>query len=97
VGPDVNDSPKGRLGNQARKNLPDPKTQCIKTTSTGGGMAQREGYLIYNNPHLGRLSNQLRTALHDTDSKNLLEHCLSRCQELPGTNKNTMEAPNQLG
>jgi hypothetical protein len=56
---------------------------------------QRAGYLICINPHLGVLSDQVRTAPHNTDSKNLLEHHLSQCQELPGTDKNIMEAPNR--
>jgi hypothetical protein len=55
-----NDSSKGRLGNQARKNLPKPKTQFVRSTSISGGMAQRERCPICINPHLGRLSDQVR-------------------------------------
>jgi hypothetical protein len=58
-------------------------------------MAQRVGFLVCINPHLGRLSDQVSTTPQSTDSKNLLEHRLSQCQELLGTDKNTMEAPNR--
>jgi hypothetical protein len=88
------DSSKGRLDNQARKNLPEPKNQCIRPTSTGGGRAQKAGYPICINPHLERLSDQVRTSPHVTDSKNLLKHHLSHRRELPRTDENTMEAPN---
>jgi hypothetical protein len=90
------DSSKGRLGNKARKNLPEPKTQCIRPTSTGGGMVQRAGCPICINPHSGRLSDQVRIAPHNTYSKNLLEHHLSQRQEDSGTDGNAMEAPTDL-
>jgi hypothetical protein len=89
------DCSKERLGNEARKNLLEPKTLHTKPTSTGGGTAQRVGYPIYINPHLGKLSDQIRVAPHSTDSKNLVEHHPPQCQELPRTNENTMEPPNR--
>jgi hypothetical protein len=89
------DSSKGRLGNQERKHPPQPKTQRIRPTSIGDGTAQQAGYPVCLNPHLGRLSDQVRTTPHSIDSKTLLEHHLSQHQELPGTYENTMETPNQ--
>jgi hypothetical protein len=67
------DSSKGRLGNQARKNLSEPKTLHARPTSTCSGTVQRAGYSIYLGPHLGRLSDKVRPAPHNTDSKNLLK------------------------
>jgi hypothetical protein len=88
-------SSKGRLGNQARKNLPEPKTQCVRLTSIGDGMMQMAGCPVCINPHLGRLSDQVRTTSHSIDSKNLLEQRLSQRRDLPGTNENTMEVSNR--
>jgi hypothetical protein len=58
-------------------------------------MVQKAGYLIYINSHLERLSDQVRTTPHSTDSKNLFEHRLPQRRELPGTNENTIEATNR--
>jgi hypothetical protein len=90
------DSSKKRLGKQVRKNLPEPKTLCTRPTSIGSGMAQRVGYLICINPHLGRHGEQVRTTPHRTDSKNILEHHLSQRQEPSGTDKNAIKAPTDL-
>jgi hypothetical protein len=90
------DSSKRRLGKQARKNLPEPKTLRTRPTSTGGGMAQRVRYHVCINPHLGWLGDQVRTAPHRTDSKNLLEHCPSQRQELSRIGGNALEAPTDL-
>jgi hypothetical protein len=57
-------------------------------------MAHGAGYPVSINAHLGRLSDQVRTTLHTTDSKNLLEHRLSQRRELPVTDEITMEASN---
>jgi hypothetical protein len=63
------DSSKGRLDNQARKNLLEPKTQRIRPTFIGGGTTQRVGYPIYINPHLKKA---YRPSKDSTNSKNLL-------------------------
>jgi hypothetical protein len=73
---------------------------CMKSVfdesqqSTGGGTTQGAGYPVYLNPHLGRLSDQVWPAPHSTDSENLLKHGPPQRRELPGTDENTMEAPN---
>jgi hypothetical protein len=59
-------------------------------------MVQKAGYPDCINPHLGRLSDQLRTTPHSTDSKNLREHCLCQCQELSGTLRNKQEGQGSL-
>jgi hypothetical protein len=90
---------RGRLGNEARKNLPEPKTRHIRPTSIGGGMTQRVGCLVYINLHMGRLSDKVRTPPHSTDSKNLLEHPPPRRQEHFETSEKVMEDstdPNEL-
>jgi hypothetical protein len=50
---------------------------------------------VHTDPHLERLSDQVKSAPHNTDSKNLLEHHPPQRQELPGTDGNTVEAPNR--
>jgi hypothetical protein len=94
-----NDSSKERLGNQVRKNLPEPKTMCGRPTPTGGGTAQKAGSPIYINPHLGRHGDQGRPAAHGTNSKNLLKHHPPRRQEHSRIDEKAMEAqtdPNEL-
>jgi hypothetical protein len=48
------------------------------------------------NPHSGRLSDQVRTTPHSTDSKNLLEHHLSQRREDSGTGRSAKEALTDL-
>jgi hypothetical protein len=70
----VRDSSRERLGKQARKNLPEPKTLCAKLTTIGGGTTQKLGCPIYVNPHMGTLGGQVQPVPHSTDFKNPLEH-----------------------
>jgi hypothetical protein len=87
------DSSKERIDNQARKNLPEPKTLCDRPTPTNGGTVQKVGCPIYINSHLGRLGDQARLAPHSSDSKNLLKHHPPQRQEHSGIDKKAMEAP----
>jgi hypothetical protein len=90
------DPSKERLGNQVRKNHLEPETLRTKPTFAYSGTTQRVGYPIHINPHLGKLSDQVRTAPHNTDSKNLLEHCPPQRQKHLRTNEKAMEAPTDL-
>jgi hypothetical protein len=78
------DSSKERLGNQARKNLSEPKTLHARLTPIGGGTAQRVGCPV---------GGQVRPVPHSTDSKNTLKHLPPRRQEHSRIDEKGMEAP----
>ena len=59
-------------------------------------MAQRVGHPICINPHLERLSNQVRHAPHSIDSENLLEQNLPQHQEHSRIDEKAVEAPTDL-
>jgi hypothetical protein len=90
------DSSKERLGDQARKNLPEPETLCTRLTPTGSGTAQKIGCPVYLNPHLGRHGDQVRPSPHSTDSENLLKHHPPQRQEHFETDEKAKESPFDL-